>query len=86
MFSTKDPLTLLKLTLQVCDIGDASKGSLSSYAYILLLLHFLQQREVVPVFQELYSGDTPPQNIVEGWNCWFYDDMSNLVSLETFIP
>lgn len=43
------------LTPQRCDIGDASRGSLSSYAYILMVLYFLQQREppVIPVLQEV---------------------------------
>lgn len=42
-------------TPQRCDIGDASRGSLSSYAYILMVLYFLQQREppVIPVLQEV---------------------------------
>ena len=40
---------------QRCDIGDASRGSLSSYAYILMVLYFLQQRQppVIPVLQEV---------------------------------
>lgn len=42
---------------QRCDIGDASRGSLSSYAYILMVLYFLQQRNppVIPVLQEVGS-------------------------------
>ena len=41
----------------MCDIGDASRGSLSSYAYTLLALFFLQQRNppVIPVLQEVNS-------------------------------
>ena len=43
---------------QVCDIGDASRGSLSSYAYILMMLYYLQQVQppVIPVLQEV-GGD-----------------------------
>lgn len=39
----------------MCDIGDASRGSLSSYAYTLMALFFLQQRNppVIPVLQEV---------------------------------
>lgn len=39
----------------MCDIGDASRGSLSSYAYTLMVLFFLQQRNppVIPVLQEV---------------------------------
>ena len=38
---------------------DASSGSLSSYAYIILLLHYLQQVKppVIPVLQQV-SFDT----------------------------
>ena len=41
-----------------CDIGDASRGSLSSYAYILMLIYYLQQVQppVVPVLQEIHDG------------------------------
>ncbi|CAB4006799.1 terminal uridylyltransferase 4-like isoform X1, partial [Paramuricea clavata] len=70
----------LKIFVKLCDIGDASKGSLSSYAYILMLLHYLQQRRppVLPVLQELYDTPEQPQSVVEGHNCWFYDDLKNL--------
>lgn len=45
----------LTFLLQMCDIGDASRGSLSSYAYTLMVLFFLQQRNppVIPVLQEV---------------------------------
>jgi DNA polymerase sigma len=41
--------------LQVCDMGDASRGSLSSYGYSLMMLHYLQQCRppVIPVLQEV---------------------------------
>ncbi|KAG2461465.1 TUT4 uridylyltransferase, partial [Polypterus senegalus] len=44
----------MKVFAKRCDIGDASRGSLSSYAYILMVLYFLQQRKppVIPVLQE----------------------------------
>ncbi|XP_053549441.1 terminal uridylyltransferase 4 isoform X2 [Bombina bombina] len=44
----------VKFFAKRCDIGDASRGSLSSYAYILMVLYFLQQRKppVIPVLQE----------------------------------
>ncbi len=71
-----------------CDIGDASRGSLSSYAYILMLIYYLQQVQppVVPVLQELYddnvlaSGQRPVKT-VDGWNAWFFNDLGNLASV-----
>lgn len=38
---------------KVCDMCDASTGSLSSYAYILMLIHFLQRLNVLPVLQQV---------------------------------
>lgn len=68
-----DPHTNLILTpvsAQRCDIGDASRGSLSSYAYILMVLYFLQQRQppVIPVLQEVVSSFVckPPGVDVDG--------------------
>lgn len=33
---------MVKLFAKICDIGDASRGSLSSYAYILMMIFYLQ--------------------------------------------
>lgn len=72
----------VKVFAKVCDIGDASKGSLSSYAYILMLLHYLQQCKppVIPVLQALHKDDKPPEKIIEGWNCWFLSDEKKIRS------
>ncbi|KAK7072353.1 Terminal uridylyltransferase 4 [Halocaridina rubra] len=71
----------MKYFAKLCDIGDASRGSLSSYAYILMVLHFLQQCKppVIPVLQELYDHSKPaPQLIIDNWNAWFYSDLKSL--------
>lgn len=84
-YAALDPrVQLLGYTMKVfakrCDIGDASRGSLSSYAYILMVLYFLQQRTpaVVPVLQEMYDGPVAPQKMVDGWNAFFFDDLQDL--------
>lgn len=73
LLTGSDPHTNLILTpvsAQRCDIGDASRGSLSSYAYILMVLYFLQQRQppVIPVLQEVGSSFVckPPCVDVDG--------------------
>lgn len=71
----------MKYFAKLCDIGDASRGSLSSYAYILMVLHFLQQCKppVIPVLQELYDHSKPaPELIIDGRNAWFFDDLDSL--------
>uniref|UniRef100_A0A8C8EP27 RNA uridylyltransferase n=1 Tax=Oncorhynchus tshawytscha TaxID=74940 RepID=A0A8C8EP27_ONCTS len=70
----------MKVFAKRCDIGDASRGSLSSYAYILMVLYFLQQREppVIPVLQEVFDGHSVPQRMVDGWNAFFFDDIEEL--------
>lgn len=69
--------TIVKHFAKVCDIGDASRGSLSSYAYTLMTLHYLQQIGVIPVLQELYVGEKP-KILVDKWNTWFFGDLSRL--------
>ncbi|XP_060793766.1 terminal uridylyltransferase 4 isoform X2 [Neoarius graeffei] len=70
----------MKVFAKRCDIGDASRGSLSSYAYILMVLYFLQQRQppVIPVLQEIYDGSSVPQRMVDGWNAFFFDNLDEL--------
>ncbi|XP_027290039.2 terminal uridylyltransferase 4 isoform X2 [Cricetulus griseus] len=70
----------MKVFAKCCDIGDASRGSLSSYAYILMVLYFLQQRKppVIPVLQEIFDGKQIPQRMVDGWNVFFFDKTEDL--------
>uniref|UniRef100_A0A672PUV2 RNA uridylyltransferase n=1 Tax=Sinocyclocheilus grahami TaxID=75366 RepID=A0A672PUV2_SINGR len=71
---------VMKVFAKVCDIGDASRGSLSSYAYTLMVLYFLQQRSppVIPVLQEMYVGEEKPVVLVDGWDVHFFKDLKNL--------
>ncbi|KAM9359903.1 terminal uridylyltransferase 7 [Symphorus nematophorus] len=73
---------VMKVFAKMCDIGDASRGSLSSYAYTLMVLFFLQQRNppVIPVLQEIYDGKKKPEVLVDGWNVYFFDDLKILPS------
>ncbi|XP_071339545.1 terminal uridylyltransferase 7 isoform X1 [Trachinotus anak] len=73
---------VMKVFAKICDIGDASRGSLSSYAYTLMVLFFLQQRDppVIPVLQEIYDGKKKPEVVVDGWNVYFFDDLKTLPS------
>ncbi|NXJ25592.1 TUT7 uridylyltransferase, partial [Dicrurus megarhynchus] len=70
----------MKVFTKMCDIGDASRGSLSSYAYTLMVLYFLQQRNppVIPVLQEIYKEPKKPEILVDGWNVYFFDKIDEL--------
>ncbi|XP_062985468.1 terminal uridylyltransferase 7 [Elgaria multicarinata webbii] len=70
----------MKVFTKMCDIGDASRGSLSSYAYTLMVLYFLQQRSppVIPVLQEIYKEPKKPEILVDGWNVYFFDRTDEL--------
>nr|XP_006135950.1 terminal uridylyltransferase 7 isoform X2 [Pelodiscus sinensis] len=70
----------MKVFTKMCDIGDASRGSLSSYAYTLMVLYFLQQRKppVIPVLQEIYKEPKKPEILVDGWNIYFFDKVDEL--------
>ncbi|XP_061482564.1 terminal uridylyltransferase 7 isoform X2 [Rhineura floridana] len=70
----------MKVFTKMCDIGDASRGSLSSYAYTLMVLYFLQQRSppVIPVLQEIYQEPRKPEILVDGWNVFFFDKTDEL--------
>ena len=71
---------LVKYWAKTCNICDASQGSLSSYAYMILVLHYLQKKKVVPVLQELIpkERDSRPKIVVDGCNVWFFEDLDKL--------
>ncbi|XP_075730683.1 terminal uridylyltransferase 7-like [Rhipicephalus microplus] len=48
------------------------------------MVYYLQQCNlpVIPVLQELYpDGEQKPQNIVEGWDAWFFEEIDRLPSV-----
>ena len=56
---------------------DASRGSLSSYAYTLMTIHYLQQKRIIPVLQEI-GLEHKKERIVDGWDTWYFDDLEAL--------
>ncbi|VDO35717.1 unnamed protein product [Haemonchus placei] len=59
-----------------CGVGDASKGSLSSYAWVLMLVHYLQRTEPIRMlpylqlvsFEETLPGEVGDRNFLEGFS------------------
>lgn len=77
----KELVFTMKFLSKSCKIADASKNFLSSYAYTLMVIYFLQQLEnpVLPVLQSLHTSQSRPELIVKSqghsgtpYNCWYY--------------
>jgi len=71
---------IVKVFAKYCDIGDASRGSLSSYAYVLMMLHYLQRTQppVIPILQEVMDQTGRRPVLVDGWDTYFYSDFHKL--------
>ncbi|KAK5982610.1 Nucleotidyltransferase domain protein [Trichostrongylus colubriformis] len=67
----------IKRWAKSCDIGDASRGSLSSYAFIILLLHYLQNCDppVLPRLQEEFRDDNVQPCMVENCDVYFHREV-----------
>jgi DNA polymerase sigma len=57
-------------------INDPYRGTLSSYAYVMLVIHFLQvqQPPVLPNLQALGRTESKTDNMINGYDCYFYSD------------
>jgi len=78
---------MVKFYAKICDMCDASRGSLSSYAYILLMLHYLQQCKppVIPVLQVgLVNTLSRPHNEVQVFRSLFRIAFKNRVYAEFY--
>lgn len=64
---------LVKKFAKGCRIADASRGSLSSYAWSIMAIHYLQRTNppVVPILQEAEWNQSKPRIGVSGWDVWF---------------
>ncbi|XGW18297.1 hypothetical protein V3C99_002713 [Haemonchus contortus] len=67
----------IKRWAKSCDIGDASRGSLSSYAFIILLLHYLQNCEppVLPRLQEDFRDGSIQPVVVDNCDVYFHREV-----------
>ncbi|VDK73153.1 unnamed protein product [Litomosoides sigmodontis] len=65
---------MTKIWAKSCEIGNASKGSLSSYSYIIMLIHYLQRTNppVAPFLQEIAPpGKCREPVIIDDCNVYF---------------
>jgi DNA polymerase sigma len=60
-------------------INDPYRGTLSSYAYVLMVVHFLQTRQpaVLPCLQKLAAA-SPSCKIIDGFDCTYFRDVRQL--------
>lgn len=70
---------ILKAWARMNELNDAGSGSLSSYAYIVMMIHYLQRCSppVLPCIQNMCGKDgTIPDNTIDGLSCGFVKDLS----------
>lgn len=62
-------------------INEPYSGTLSSYAYILMVIHFLQTRSppILPCLQQLAFNEEKIL-VIDGFNCYYYDRIDNLLN------
>eukprot|EP00039_Didymoeca_costata_P011809 m.166986 g.166986 ORF g.166986 m.166986 type:complete len:962 (+) comp15299_c0_seq4:100-2985(+) len=63
-------------------VNSPYKGTLSSYAYVLLVIFFLQNRPepIVPVLQQMRVPGNEGPHLINGHNCYFCDDLAYIQS------
>ena len=75
---------LVKHFGKVNELADASQGGLSSYAYILLTIHFLQRTDppIIPVLQQIRPPGCEESSVkVDAWECYFCEDIQTVKQL-----
>ncbi|PAV80408.1 hypothetical protein WR25_23579 [Diploscapter pachys] len=67
------------------DIGDPVRGTLSSYAFIVLTIHYLQRTSppVLPILQEEFDDGQVEHSWAEGWDVYFHDEIVPNWSMNT---
>ncbi|GJJ69573.1 terminal uridylyltransferase [Entomortierella parvispora] len=75
----RDIVVIVKHWAKRRKINNPYTGSLSSYAYVLLVIHVLQRRGVLPNLQSIVPGDGDiPIWDCQGFNRYFFEDVANL--------
>ncbi|CAO3575075.1 unnamed protein product [Mortierella alpina] len=76
----RDIVVIIKLWAKRRKINNPYTGSLSSYAYVLLVIHVLQKRGVLPNLQAIVAGNgSIPFWPCQGFNRYFFEDIPNLM-------
>jgi DNA polymerase sigma len=74
------PLVLIvKYWAKRRQINKPYEGTISSYAFVLMVINFLQQRKppILPCLQRMLGTDTTPV-VVQGFDCSYFKDLDQL--------
>ncbi|KAF9930246.1 hypothetical protein FBU30_000732 [Linnemannia zychae] len=75
----RDIVLIIKIWAKRRKINNPYTGSLSSYAYVLLVIHVLQRQGVLPNLQSIVAGNGKiPFWECQGFNRYFFEDIPNL--------
>jgi len=76
---------LVKHWAKMRKVNDPYRGTLSSYAYVLMILHYLQTIEpaVLPCLQSVARQQKLPEHVVQGFDCSYYRDINALKGFGT---
>ncbi|KAF9347646.1 hypothetical protein BGX26_000886 [Mortierella sp. AD094] len=75
----RDVVVVIKKWAKCRKINNPYTGSLSSYAYVLLVIHVLQRQGVLPNLQSIVAGNGKiPYWDCQGFNRYFFEDIPNL--------
>ncbi|KAK9729517.1 hypothetical protein K7432_000202 [Basidiobolus ranarum] len=82
MYAEVDPrvkqiVAVVKHWAKSRQINEPYLGTLSSYAYVLMIIFVLQQRGVLPCLQEIYEGEKK-EVMVDGYDAYFFDNITDL--------
>ncbi|KAK9729094.1 hypothetical protein K7432_000537 [Basidiobolus ranarum] len=73
-------VTVVKHWAKSRRINEPFTGTMNSYGYVLMSIFLMQEQGHLPVLQQIRTDHSkpPPQEIVNGCNTYFFDDLKNL--------
>lgn len=75
----RDLTRIIKHWAKLRKINDTYRGTLSSYAYVVLVIHFLQNTSppILPCLQSAQTRkDAEAPCVIDGFDCWYQTDLS----------
>jgi len=79
-------VVLVKHWAKQRELNDALQGTLSSYSYVLLVIHYLQRRGYLPDLQKPLPGQPVPMRMTDGGRCstWYLEESESVKYGEIF--